>query len=543
MPCQPPAGTLPGTLAALALSGSGAKACFPPSGQVITAGQLSQAADRVGPAALAAGVIPGELVGVLTGATPDFLTTIFGLWRAGAAVTVLPVGEGLENSAAAAARAAAIVKQAGLRHVVADQDNQAGAQRLAGLIPGLAVLPAGRLASAGISRADLPGPDPGQLAVVQFTSGSTSKPRGVMLTHRAVLAGLQASPDDVLMQWVPLFHDMGLMGMLSVLLAGAQVHVFSPLFFLRRTAALMEYFSHHRGTILTGPNFSYDYLLDMVPPERLAALDLSSWRLAFNGAEPVAAATVERFAADLAPCGVSPAVMYPVYGMAEATLAVSFPRPGTPPHTVSVDKNTLAPGAMVAPVPESSPHAKRVVSVGYPVHRLSARIAEGGEPGRFGEIQIRGDAITSGYHRNRAASGELFADDCWLRTGDLGFFLGGELFVVGRRKEMIIVHGQNFFPEDVEALARDIPGIFRKRCIAVRLADGDTEQMTVIAESRASGAESAALGKKIAARLATELNLNQVKVHVVQPHWLTRTTSGKWQRTLSAKRITHPERH
>ena len=548
MPHQKPScGTLTESLAALALSAFDAKAYFPPTGQVIAMGQLNEAADRVASAALAAGVIPGELVGVLAGATPYFLTTIFGLWRAGAAVTVLPVPEGLENSAGAASRAAAIVKEAGLRYVVADQDNWTGAERLANLIPGLALLSAGHLATAGILRANLPDPDPGRLAVVQFTSGSTSKPKGVMLTHRTVLAGLEAiaisarfSPDDVLMQWVPLFHDMGLMGMLSVLLTGGQVHVFSPLFFLRRTAALMEYFSRHRGTILTGPNFSYDYMFDMVPPERLAALDLSSWRLAFNGAEPVAAATAERFSSILAPSGVSPTVMYPVYGMAEATLAISFPRPGTEARTVSVDKNALVPGGMVVPVPDGSADAKRVVSVGYPVHGLSARIAEGDEQGRFGEIQIRGDAITSGYHRNPAAARELFADG-WFRTGDLGFFLAGELFVVGRRKEMIIVHGQNFFPEDVEAIAREIPGVFRKRCIVVPLVDGDTEQMGVIAESRASGAESAVLGKEIAARLAAVLNLNQVKVHVVEPHWLTRTTSGKWQRTLSAKRMTQPE--
>jgi acyl-CoA synthetase (AMP-forming)/AMP-acid ligase II len=358
---------------------------------------------------------------------------------------------------------------------------------------------------------------------------------------RAVAVSAGYRPGDVLLQWVPLFHDMGLIGMLSLLMYGGEVVVFPPAAFLRRPAEVLAYFSEHHATMLTGPNFSYDYLLDALPPDRLAALDLSRWRLAFNGAEPVRAATVARFSAALAASGVTDTVMFPVYGMAEATLAVSFPRPGTPTTVISVDRDELDPGRPVTVVPAGHARAKPVVSVGYPVHGLEVRIAgDAGPlpPGCCGELQIRGDAVSTGYYGDPVASQDRRAGDGWLRTGDLGFSRDRELFILGRRKEMIIVYGQNFFPEDVEALVRPAPGLYRHRCVAFPLTGGSAEQMGVIAETEAVGPAAAALRADIAARLAAGLGLSQVQIHLVEPRWIPRTTSGKWQRALSARRIT-----
>src|SRR5207248_8952729 len=180
------------------------------------------------------------------------------------------------------------------------------------------------------------------------------------LPHATTMAGLRScvvsgdcSPDDVFMQWVPTFHDMGLIGLQSHWLNGADVHIFPPITFLRRPQAVLEHFAAYGGTVMTGPNFAYDYLVDRVPAERLATLDLSAWRLAFNGAESVSASTVRRFTEAFAPAGVDTSVMYPVYGMAEATLSISYPDPGSTARVRAVDRQELSGAGVAQPVAES----------------------------------------------------------------------------------------------------------------------------------------------------------------------------------------------
>lgn len=539
--------TLGAGLGSLTRAAPGSVAAFPASGEAITAAELDGASIGSAHAFLAAGISPGALVGVLMPTDARFLITIFALWRAGAAVTVLPAQVGLGDNPAAASRLAPVIHAAGIRHLVLDRAYQSIGQQLQELAPRLTILdpPA---EAAWPSSGPLPAVEPESLAIVQFTSGSTSAPKGVMLPHRTVMAGLRAcavsgafSPDDVFVQWVPTYHDMGLIGLLSHWLNGADVHAFSPMAFLRRPARFLEYFAEHHGTVLTGPNFSYDYLLDAMAPDQLAALDLSSWRLAFNGAEPVSAATVRRFTEAFAACGVSESVMYPVYGMAEATLSISYPRLGEAPRIAAVDRNALAASGSVRELPGLGPAAKQVVSVGRPVHGIAVRIRGGdGESlpgGQLGEIQIRGDAVSPGYYADPAATGQLF-DGGWLRTGDLGFQLDGDLYVTGRRKEMIIVYGQNFFPEDVEAVARDVPGVYRRRCVAFTEETVEGRECAgVIVEAAGAAGEVQA---EVARRVAAELGLAHVRVHVVKPRWLPRTTSGKWQRTLAARRIAGP---
>jgi acyl-CoA synthetase (AMP-forming)/AMP-acid ligase II len=519
-------------------------AAFPVSGDQITAAELDASATGAAHAFRQAGIGPGDLVGVLVPTDTQFFVTIFGLWRAGAAVSVLPVQAGFGGDDATAGRLARIVAATGMRHLVLDQSYGPIGQLLRDLLPELTIWDP-RAAASGGPPGPLPPSDPGSLAIVQFTSGSTSAPKGVMLPHRTVLAGLRAcvvsgafSPDDVFVQWVPTFHDMGLIGLLSHWLNGADVHVFTPVAFLRRPGQLLEYFAAHHGTVLTGPNFSYDYLLDAMTPDQLAALDLSSWRLAFNGAEPVSPSTVRRFGEALAPSGVSESVMYPVYGMAEATLSISYPRPGEAPRIITVDRTDLAASGVARELTGTGPTAKQVVSVGHPVHGIQVRIRGAGREslasGELGEIQIRGDAVSPGYYGDAAATRQLF-DDGWLRTGDLGFQLGGGLHVTGRSKEMIIVRGQNFFPDDVEAIARNVPGVYRQRCVAFTEETGDGQECAGVIVEAAGPADE--IRAEVARRVAAELDLAAVRVHVVKPRWLTRTTSGKWQRALAAQRI------
>ena len=509
----------------------------------ITLRDLSERSRRRALALRADGVRPGELVGLLAAAEPGFLIDLWGVLRAGAAVSVLRTPVGFAGQEAAIRTIATAAKIAGIRHLISAHRHTKLADMVARSVPGMAVVSSGVLAADGPV---LPAAEPGDLAVVQFTSGSTGHPRGVQLSHGAVVAGLRSiavsagfTPADRMVQWAPLYHDMGLFGLLSVLAVGADAHVFHPMTFIRRPLRFLEYLARCRGTLVTGPNFSYDMLANAVERSGPGSLDLSSWRLAFNGAEPVSASTVARFSEVLAPCGVRPETMFPVYGMAEATLAIAFPQPGTAPVTCRVNRSVLG-ATGLAVEGHGSSAAKALVCCGKPVDGLDVRIV--GDHGkavpqrRLGEIEIRGAAVTSGYYRDPEATSATFDGD-WLRTGDLGFMTAEGLFVAGRGKEMVIVHGRNFFPDDAESAARSVPGVYKGRCVAFADTGPDgAERLGVIIEVRAD-TDTADCAERVRRSVVRELEVAGVTVHVVPPRWLTKTSSGKWQRLLARQRL------
>lgn len=510
---------------------------FPDTGAALTAAELDRASVGAAHAFLDAGIRPGDLVGVVVPAGPQVFTTLYGLWRIGAAVSVLPVAVGFGAAASAAQRLAALITDADIRKVVLDPSYAAIGEELLDILPSLSVVDADVSMPGAAWR--LPAVFEDDLAVVQFTSGSTDTPKGVMLPHRNMIAGLLAcvvsgdlSTEDKLVQWVPTYHDMGLISLMSFFLNGCDVHLFSPTAFLRRPAQLLQYFAEVRGTAFASPNFIYEFLLDAVKPDLLRTLDLSNWRLAYNGAEPISAATIQRFTETLAPCGVRDNVMFPVYGMAEATLSVAYPEPGSVPRTVTIDRSQLGRSSLVRVVPELHPSAKTVVAVGKAVHGIDIRLVDSlglpCGPGEVGQIQISGLPVTTGYYR----APEINAfDGPWLSTGDLGFQLEGDLFVLGRTEEVIVTADRHFFPDDIESVVRDIPGVYQRRCVAFP----DRAQVGVIIE--AGDAHTEHVRAEAERLLLSELNLDQVSVHVVRPRWITRTTSGKWQRALASRRL------
>ncbi len=544
----PAGGTLGDSLLAVAASSPQASTVFPDADAEISAAGLAELARSCARSLVADGVAPGDVVGVLAPAGPGLLAALFGTWLAGGAVTVLPLPP-VGDPAAQLGRLSRIADSAGMRHLVAHGRGLDCARLLQLDRPGLRLCPA---ICASPPRAVLPSVRPDDLAVVQFTSGTTTRPRGVMLSHRAVLAGLRSivtsshiTASDVLVQWMPHHHDMGLFGHLSTLLTGCDSLVFDPLTLLRRPADLLRCMSASHATLFTGMNFAYEMLIAAATPAVLDQLDLSSWRVAYNGAEPVSAATVARFAETFGPAGVAPHVMYPVYGLAEATLPVTFPEPGAPPLMATFDRAELGAAGQVSLVGPDHPHAKTAVSVGRPVSGLEVRLADEHGPvhgsGKLGEIQVRGAAVTSGYLGDADATAALF-DGGWLRTGDLGFRLGEDYYVMGRRKEMIIVHGQNYFPEDAEAIARAVPGVYRQHAVAVAesgtgTGTGTGERIAVIAETTLTGAQASDLQRQIRQRVTAGLGTTQISVHLVTPRWLTKTTSGKWQRLLAARKL------
>lgn len=523
-----------------------ATATFPGSEERVSARELGESSLRSAFGLMEHGIGPGSVVGLLIPTDANFLNVFFGIQRAGAACSVLPLPAGFGDESGTARRLARFLETAGSRHLVLASSFESIGKLLKELVPDLVLIDP-YVAKAG-NAAALPAVDPESLSVVQFTSGSTSAPKGVEITQSGMAAGLRAcvvsggfSPDDVFMQWVPTFHDMGLVGLFSHLLNGADVHVFSPTAFLRRPAEVLKYFAEHRGTVLTGPNFSYDQILDSAPSELVRELDLSAWRLAFNGAEPVSAATTERFTRHLAPAGLHDTVMYPVYGMAEATLGITFPRPGTPVRTLGVDRDALASRGLAVPVAADARGAKQLVSVGHPVHGIEVRLVQEGRTcteGELGEIQIAGPAVTTGYYRNVKATEEAF-DGRWFRTGDVGFQQDGHLYVTGRVKDMIIIRGQNYFPEDVEAVVRELPGVYRKRCVAFSDVSPDgREKLCVVVEADPRASVDGDFAANVRARVESEMDLSDVSVHLVKPRWISRTTSGKWQRALTRRRLT-----
>jgi acyl-CoA synthetase (AMP-forming)/AMP-acid ligase II len=285
---------------------------------------------------------------------------------------------------------------------------------------------------------------------------------------RAMGSGIGASPADVFVSWLPLYHDMGLIGAwMGSLLYGMPLVLMPPQAFLARPARWLRAIDAWRGTLSAAPNFAYEILAARVPDDELRGLDLSSWRIAFNGAEPVQAGTLARFAGRFAAHGLRPSALMPVYGLAETGLGLTFPPPGRGPRIDSIDRRALRDDGRA--LPSAAPDAMPVVGCGVPLAGHEVRIvdASGAEaPERVeGRVEFRGPSATQGYFRNPEATATLVHGD-WRDTGDVGYVADGELFLTSRVKDLIIRGGHNIHPYDLETAVGELPGV-RKGCVAV----------------------------------------------------------------------------
>jgi 1-acyl-sn-glycerol-3-phosphate acyltransferase len=388
---------------------------------------------------------------------------------------------------------------------------------------------------------------PGDIAFIQYTSGSTGNPKGVVLTHAMLLANMRAmvratgaTPADVFVSWLPLYHDMGLIGAwLNTLYCSIPLVVMSPLAFLSRPARWLWAIHRYRGTISAGPNFAYELCASRLDERELDGLDLSSWRWAFNGAEPVSADTMRRFAQRFAKYGLDPNTLAPVYGLAEVALDVAFP-PGRRGLLVDqVDREGLALERIAVPAPAGAAATAEIVACGRPLAGYQIRIADaaGRElPERHvGRIEFKGPSATSGYYRNPAATAALFDGD-WIDSGDLGYVAEGELYPAGRSKDMMTRRGHNLYPYELEEAVGSVPGI-RKGCVAVfgaPNATAGTERIVVVAETRATAsAERAALVARINELAVDLIGGPADEVVLAPPHAVLKTSSGKIRRAAS----------
>jgi acyl carrier protein len=413
---------------------------------------------------------------------------------------------------------------ASLRQVLMPDD-------LAGGDPGFTPLPA----------------SPGDIAFLQYTSGSTGNPKGVVLTHANLVANIrgmgeavQATPNDVFVSWLPLYHDMGLIGAwFAALYHGFPTVLMSPLAFLSHPSRWLWAIHRHRGTLSGGPNFSYELCLKRIKEADLEGLDLSCWRYAFNGAEPVSPDTLAAFEQQFAHYGLPANALQPVYGLAEASVGLAFPVPGSHCRIDRIDRaafQNLGEAKAAAPGDTTAlevPCCGRAI----PAHYLRVVDSAGVELAdrQEGRLQFRGPSATSGYFRNPEQTAKLFAG-AWLDTGDLAYVADGELYLSGRAKDIIIRGGRNLYPYELEQAVGALPGI-RKGCVAVFGSPDPrtgTERVIVLAETRETESDALeALRRSINDRALDLVGLPADHIVLAPPHTVLKTSSGKIRRAAS----------
>lgn len=387
------------------------------------------------------------------------------------------------------------------------------------------------------------GPD--DIAFLQCTSGSTSAPKPVILLNRHVVAQTAiiremmgpVGDDESGCSWLPLFHDMGLIGgLLGPVGEGIDLVLVPPERFIMKPISWFRVLSAHRSAWTVGPFFGYSLAAKRIPEAQIVGLDLSHLRSAIIGSDPIDAATLDQLAERFAPAKLHPDALLPAFGLAEASLAVTATRPGEGRRIDHVDPEALARGEAV-PVEPGSPTARRVVGCGRLVIDTTVKIVapDGSERADrvVGEVRVKGPSIMAGYYGREDATAEALKDG-WLCTGDLGYMADGHLYIVGRIKNMIIVRGRNYFPEDIEEVVEEVHGVRRGTALVFEGGtDGSgSEKVYLVAESPMQDAErQAELERVLKARVFETSGLKLDAVRLVPPKTLTKTTSGKKQRS------------
>ncbi|MEN4040823.1 MAG: AMP-binding protein [Anaerolineaceae bacterium] len=377
------------------------------------------------------------------------------------------------------------------------------------------------------------------IALLQHSSGTTGLQKGVALAHRSVInqlrhyaQAIELAPADVVVSWLPLYHDMGLIaGFILPLLAGVRLVLMSPFDWVRAPQRLLQAVSNYHGTVSWLPNFAYNFCAQKVRQRHLEGVELSSWRMVINCSEPARAASHRQFYDRFAPYGLRQSALAVSYAMAENVFAVTQTPPGVAPLIEYIDRDHLQRAGVAMPVLNERP-ALEMVSCGPPIAGTQVRSLDpAGRPlpeRQEGELAVRSDCMLAGYYNRPDATAEVLRDG-WYLTGDYGYLAGGEVFVTGRKKDVIITGGRNIYPQDIELLAGEVAGVHPGRVVAFGVFDeaAGTEEVVLVAEVDAGGEELMRIGEEIRRYVSQGSAVALRQVHLVARGWLVKTSSGK----------------
>src|SRR5215813_9096603 len=515
----------------------------------MTYGQIKDAAQRVAAGFIDRDILPGDRIALMLPSNLEFFAAFCGILYAGAVPVPIYPPARLTQIEDHLRRQGGILRNAGARILVTVPEGL----RLAGLLRGQVdtlddVVTVKQLDADDEATALPPVTDGSATAFIQYTSGSTGDPKGVVLSHanlvanvRAMILALEATSADVFVSWLPLYHDLGLIGAwMGSLYCGVPLYVTSPLSFLVRPECWLKAIHRFGGTLSAAPNFAYELCLNRIPDSDLEGLDLSTWRAVANGAEPIGVATMRRFIEKFSRYGFRASTMAPVYGLAENSVGLAFPPMGREPLIERIDREALMMRGRADLAAPDDNNPLEVVACGQPILDNEVRVVDGlgGEVGERieGELEFRGPSQTSGYFRNEGKTRELFHDG-WVRTGDRAYLAGGDIFITGRIKDIIIRAGRNIYPHEVETAIGELPGM-RKGGVAVfgvTDAATGTERLVALAETRETntGARDG-LRARAAEVAASILGEPADEIVLVGPGTVPKTSSGKVRRS-SAK--------
>ena len=510
--------------------------------EVITYGELLTRAKQVAAGLRERGLQEAETVAIMLPTTPDFFTAFFGILLAGGIPVPIYPPFRMHMLEAYAKTEAHILRNAEVRVLITFDRAEKLSLMLQAFVPSLKhVVTVPELEKHDII-VNLSHSKPDHIGFIQFTSGSTSDPKGVVLSHTNLLTNIRAygkaiaaSSRDVTVSWLPLYHDMGLIGKwLGSLYFGAPLILMTPFAFLNRPERWLWTIHYHRGTVSGGPNFAYELCVNKLDPAVLEGLDLSSWRVAANGAEKVYPRTLQAFCDKFAPFGFKRNAMMPMYGLAESSVGLCLPPLGREFRLDTVDRKLFEEKRSAEPT--DNKEGLTFVGCGMPLPEHEIRIVDDENvvlPERsVGRLQFRGPSAMRGYYRNERATQAAFHNG-WIETGDLAYLADKELFITGRRKDLIIKAGRNLYPVEIEELVGNIPGV-RQGCViafAVNDAERGTDQLIVVAETRqAKQTDRDDIVYQIKEAINSALDVSVDRVVLVPPHSVPKTSSGKLQR-------------
>ena len=515
------------------------------SGQDISYSRLLENSAEVAAGLAAAGLRPNDTVAIMLPTCEDFFYAFLGVMLAGGiAVPIYPPAQA-HKIGEYVRRQALILKNADVRFLISFDQVRTVSKVMGLSLPGrVEVTTVESLRQRGRG-GRAPQVDAADTFFIQYTSGSTGNPKGAVLSHANVLANIRAiggaigaRPDDVVVSWLPLYHDMGLIGSwLFSVYHGFPITILSPPAFLSRPERWLWALHDSRGTLSPAPNFSYELCARKIQDKQIKGVDLSAWRVAINGGEPVLPDTLTRFAERFAQYGFRPESYVPCYGLAESSVALTFPPLNRAPKIDVIERKRFEAEGRAVPASSDAAAPLRFVANGKALPGHQVRIA--GEDGQEvtermqGRVLFRGPSKTAGYFQNPEATAAAVDEDGWMDTGDLGYFADGEIYLTGRKKDCIIKAGHNIIPQEVEMAAADVPGV-RPGCVAAFGSidvESGTEKLVVVAEIRwTSPSEHSRIKADIVGLVDERVGLPPDHVELVPPQTVPKTSSGKIRR-------------